>query len=244
VGAVVLTSWVVASDALHADTTLCASAKVQLSQNATLDRQAFNATMTITNGLPASITNVHISVNVTDANGNPVTDNINNPTVSNPLFFVTLNNGSTVPGSVTNGSSSTISWLIIPTLTGGGTSPNGTTYNVGATVSYDLNGQPQTITVTPATILVEPLPNLSLDYFLPADVYGDNPQTPQVEPSLPFSFGLRVVNTGVGAANNFSRLSALDDRAGNGSGSIGQLSDNFMGLRMDLSYFRISCFDR
>jgi hypothetical protein len=182
--------------------TLCATASVQLSQNATLDRQAFVATMTIADGLPATLTDLAVTVNFTDANGNPVTDSINNPSLSNPLFFITLNNGSTIPGSVANGTPATISWLIIPTI-GAGVAASGTTYNVGATVSYDLNGQPQTIVVTPAPILVEPLPSLILDYFLPTQVYGLNPQTQQGT-SIPFSFGLRVTNTGVGAANNFS----------------------------------------
>ncbi len=182
--------------------TLCATASVQLSQNATLDRQAFVATMTINNGLPASLTNLAVTVNFTDANGNTVTDSINYPNLSNPLFFISLNNGSTIPGSIANGSSASISWLIIPSI-GAGVGASGTSYNVGATLSYDLNGQPQTIVVTPAPILVEPLPSLTLDYFLPTQVYGLNPQTQQGTP-IPFAFGVRVINTGVGAADSFS----------------------------------------
>jgi hypothetical protein len=183
--------------------TLCAKASVQLSQNATLDRQAFIATMTISNGLPAQMTDVGVVVNFTDANGNPVTDSINNPGLSNSLFFIRLNDNSSIPSSIDSSGSATISWLIIPTLSGAGTSAVGTTYNVGAVLSYKVSGEPNTITVTPAPILVEPLPSLALDYFLPMEVDGDNPSTPQVEPSVPFSFGMRVRNTGVGAAANF-----------------------------------------
>ena len=39
-------------------------------------------------------------------------------------------------------------------------------------------------------------------------VYGDDPLTPQVEPSLPFPFGLIMHNTGYGTASNVTIQSA------------------------------------
>ena len=203
---------------LSAHSQICATAKVQLSQNATLDRQAFVATMTINNGQPASLTNLAVTVNFMDANGNVVTDSINNPGLTNPLFFISLNNGSAIPANLANGGDATISWLIIPAI-GAGVAANGTNYNVGATLSYSLNGQPQTITVTPAPILVEPLPSLTLDYFLPTQVYGLNPQALQVaSPVIPFAFGVRVINTGTGPANHFSINSGQPQIVANAQG--------------------------
>jgi len=206
---------VLASFRCFADPTLCATAQVQLSQNATLDRQAFVATMTITDGLPVDLSNIAVTVNFTDANGNPVTDNINNPNTPNPVFFIELNKGSVIPASIASGGSATISWLIIPTLSAGVTTA---AYNVGAQLSYTANGQPYTIAVTPAPITVGALPDLVLDYFLPAEVYGDNPLTPQVEPSIPFSFGLRAKNTGAGVANNFQINSGAPNITANQQG--------------------------
>ncbi len=73
--------------------------------------------------------------------------------------------------------------------------------------------------MTPAPILAEPLPSLALDYFLPTEVYGLNPLTPQVaQPLIPFSFGVRVINTGAGPANNFSINSGQPQITANAQG--------------------------
>ena len=47
------------------------------------------------------------------------------------------------------------------------------------------------------------MPLLTLDYFLPEDVYGDDPQTAIIEPSELFSLGVRVRNDGWGGANKY-----------------------------------------
>ena len=44
------------------------------------------------------------------------------------------------------------------------------------------------------------MPEIHLDYFLPQDVYGDDPFTTQVEEEIPFPLGLRVKNEGFGSA--------------------------------------------
>ena len=46
------------------------------------------------------------------------------------------------------------------------------------------------------------MPEIALDYFLPVDVYGDDAFTPEVEPAVPFSLGLRVNNSGHGMAKS------------------------------------------
>ncbi len=51
--------------------TIWASAQIQLNQQLTLDRHAFDTQMTIANGLDTtSLTNVSVSVSFTDANSN------------------------------------------------------------------------------------------------------------------------------------------------------------------------------
>lgn len=46
------------------------------------------------------------------------------------------------------------------------------------------------------------MPAIALDYFLPADVYGDDPLTPEIEPVIPFALGVRAKNNGGGTARN------------------------------------------
>jgi hypothetical protein len=59
----------------------------------------------------------------------------------------------------------------------------------------------------PAPIDVLPDPSLELDYFWQREVFADDPFTPEVEPSEPFSLGLRMLNTGYGTARNVRVIS-------------------------------------
>ena len=58
----------------------------------------------------------------------------------------------------------------------------------------------RTVEVVPETITVRPQPLLDLDYFLPGYVYADDPLTPEIEPVVPFTLGVRITNSGAGAA--------------------------------------------
>jgi hypothetical protein len=52
------------------------------------------------------------------------------------------------------------------------------------------------------------MPQLQLDYFLPQEVYGDDAFTPEIEPPVPFSLGIRVSNSGSGTAYHLAIESA------------------------------------
>ena len=54
--------------------------------------------------------------------------------------------------------------------------------------------------VSPDYIFVKPMPEISLDYFLPIDVYGDDPHTVEIDPIIPYSLGVQVSNNGFGTA--------------------------------------------
>ncbi len=76
----------------HADDTVCASVKIQIQQKLTLERQAFDAKMTINNTTDTGvIENVSVDVNVTDENGVPVrvTTDPNDLTAQ---FFIRISN--------------------------------------------------------------------------------------------------------------------------------------------------------
>ncbi|MGJ8638989.1 MAG: Ig domain-containing protein [Opitutaceae bacterium] len=184
---------------------LCAEVKIEILQELTLERQAFEARMRIINGLELPLNNIDVQVVFTDADGDPVIVS-SDPDDPNPnvKFFIT-ENAPGVPGSVTGSSDNRFTWLIIPTVDSGGELPSGQQYNVGAILTYTVGSESdeERVEVAPDAITVLPLPELALDYFLPVDVYGDNPDTTyQIEPSTPFSLGVRIKNIGFGTASS------------------------------------------
>lgn len=62
--------------------------------------------------------------------------------------------------------------------------------------------------IEPASITVLPTPLLFVKYFHQRDVFSDDPFTPHVEPSVPFSLAVLVENRGYGVAKNFKITSA------------------------------------
>lgn len=192
---------------------VCASVKIEIQQELTLERQGFLARMRINNGLDTlTIDNVDVVIKFTDENGNAViaTSDPNNTTAD---FFIRedqLVNIANVSGTgvVNPNTTADISWIIIPAPGAGGTSSAGKLYFVGATLSYSVGGVPETVDVAPDFITVKPMPLLTLDYFLTRNVYADDPFTPEIEPAEPFTLGVRVTNNGQGDANDVAIESA------------------------------------
>lgn len=193
--------------AVRAQDSLCAEVSIEIRQELTLERQAFDAHMRINNGLPhIPLEDVEVVVNFADADGNPVIAT-SDPNNTNALFFIevdALYNISDVNGTgmVQSSTSADIHWLIIPSPGAGGITAQGERYFVGAQLTYTLSGEEQVLDVTPDSIFVKSLPLLVLDYFLQTDVYGDDPFTTPIEPPEPFSLGVRVNNIGYGVARS------------------------------------------
>src|SRR5690554_8169069 len=80
--------------------------------------------------------------------------------------------------------------------------PEGKLYFVGAKLSYEYGGQQEEIEVDPDTIVVRPMPQLTLDYFLTEHVLGDDAFTPAIEPPVPYTLGVRIANNGAGLAKS------------------------------------------
>ena len=181
---------------------VCARVKIQIEQELTFEREAFEARMTINNGLPATpVTDLTVTVNLADETGAPVvaTSDPNNTTAR---FYIRLQDGSSLPSTVPASSSASIKWLIIPAPGAGGTKPQGTIYLVGARLTYKVSGNPEQVDVAPDSISVKPMPRLTLDYFLPSEVNGDDPFTDLIEEPETFSLGVRIKNAGYGPARN------------------------------------------
>lgn len=185
---------------------VCARVKIEIQQELTFERQAFDAVMKINNNLDTvSIDNVLVNVRFADADGNGVLAT-SDPDDTSARFFIrvdSMDGISDVSGSgrVLPGTTGEIHWLIIPTVNAA-LSPAGTLYFVGATLTYTIGGQQESVEVTPDFITVKPLPQLSLDYFLSRDVFGDEPTTTEIEPIEPYTLGVRVKNNGQATANN------------------------------------------
>lgn len=184
---------------------LCAEVKIVIEQKLSLERQAFDAHMTITNGLDgAALENIRVVLNFADKDGTPVAATAD-PDATGARFFARLDSLTGVgavdgTGRVAPKSAADIHWLIIPSAGAGGASGAGQLYYIGATLEYRLNGESATVEVAPDYVTVRPQPLLHLDYFLPADVYADDPFTDPTEPPVPFTLGVRIKNTGGGVS--------------------------------------------
>lgn len=195
--------------AVSAANSICALVKIEIEQTLTLERQAFDARMVITNHLDTlALTDVKVDVLFTDEQGNSVLAS-SDPNNTAATFFIrvdSLTNVSDVSGSgtIAANAKAEVHWLIIPASGAGGGVASGKRYDVGAVLSYKQNGVAQEIIVAPDLIFVKPLPLLNLDYFLTRDVVADDPFTDPIEPPEPFVLGVRVANNGGGVAQNLS----------------------------------------
>lgn len=197
----------------QAQETVCARVKIEIKQELTLERQAFDATMKINNSTDTGvIENVSVVVKVTEDNGAPVVVS-DDPNNTSAKFFVRVSQKQNIlnvdgTGTVNPSSTAIIDWLIIPAPGSAGSSPLGKKYLVGATLKYRFAGEDQTLDVSPGVITVKPLPLLTLDYFLTQDIVADDPLTAAVEPVEPFTLGVRVKNNGFAAAKSLKIESA------------------------------------
>jgi beta propeller repeat protein len=194
---------------------VCSKVSMEILQELTMERIAFDAKMVITNNIPdKNLANIRVDVTIKDNDGN----------VKNDLFYVrvsSMSNISSVYGSgvVKAATSAEIHWLIIPSSGAGGSDPSGEIYWVGATLTYTVDDKAGVISVNPDKITVKPEAQLVLDYFVPYEVLGDNPFT-QVEAPVPFPLAVRVMNTGFGPAYKLKIDSAQPKIVDNAQGLL------------------------
>jgi hypothetical protein len=205
---------------------ICASVRIEIRQELTLERQAFDAHLRINNGFDRiTLENVGVDVSFSDEDGNSVLAS-SDPDNTDALFFIRIDTLDQIDdvegnGTVLPSSSADIRWLIIPSPRASGGLEQGKLYYVGATLTYSINGEEYEIEVSPDYIFVKPLPELTLDYFLPFEVYGDDAFTPdEVEPVIPFTLGVRVSNNGSGTARNIRIDSAQPEIIENRQGLL------------------------
>lgn len=189
--------------ALAADSA-CARVSIEIAQELTLERVAFDAKLVIHNNLPdKDLENIRVDVTIQDTAGN----------VKNDQFFVRVSSldnidGVAGDGRVPRNSTAEAHWLIIPSPGAGGESSTGVPYFIGATMTYAINGEQTVLPINPDRITVKPTAQLYLDYFMPYAVLGDNPFTAATEPPVPFPLAVRVLNDGFGPASKLKIDSA------------------------------------
>jgi len=193
--AAVLAVFTAGTSAFAADSA-CAKVVIEIAQELTTERQAFDAKLVLTNNLPdKDLTDVRVDVYLKDIEGNLKTD----------MFFMKLsskNNITAVDGTgmVKAGTAAEVHWLIIPSPGAGGETSAGVAYFAGATLTYSIDGNQEIVPINPDKITVKPTAQLVLDYFVPYAVLGDNPFTPDVEAPVPYELAVRVTNDGYGPA--------------------------------------------
>lgn len=232
---------------------VCAGAKIEIVNELTMERQAFDATMRINNNLEAiSIADINVSVIFMDELGVEVLAS-SDPNTKDPnvRFFITIDRytgidgleseivsgidpSAIIGGSVLPGVTAEINWLIIPAAESAGASPVGTLYFVGASLDYTIGGEPEHVSVAPDFITVRPLPLLTLDYFLTKEVFADDAFTPYEEPPEPFTFGVRVQNNGAARADAVKIESIQPQLAANELGLL--INFSLIGSSVDGQY--------
>jgi hypothetical protein len=179
---------------------VCARVRVQLQQQVVLSRQAFHAELEIANPTSENVEQVLAFFDIYDEQGNLASERfaIYPPTLRN--ITAIDGTGRIAPNTIAN-----ISWIIVPRKTA---APREMTrYYVSGVLMYAIEGTTYVVPLLPAPIDVLPDPSLELDYFWQREVFADDPFTPEVEPSEPFSLGLRMLNTGYGTARNVRVIS-------------------------------------
>ena len=104
--------------------------------------------------------------------------------------------GATKGGTVS--STANVAWQLIPNAGAGGTLPQGTQYQVQATLSYVVSGIAKTTSTQVVTIIVLPSPKLTVSYTVPFVVMAGKDAKIRVT----------VQNIGAGTAKNLTIQSA------------------------------------
>ena len=161
-----------------------------------MTREAFEGTLGIVNGHPTDALD-SFSLNLEILNPQGV--------LSNDLFqieVIDLNEVSAVDGtgSLAGQSEGSATILFIPESGAAPTVP--LSYSFGGSVSYldPFSGLMVTIPLIPATLQVNPSPDLYLHYFMQRDIYGDDPLTEAIEPIIPGELAVMIENNGYGDA--------------------------------------------
>jgi Ca2+-binding RTX toxin-like protein len=211
---------------------VCAKVKISIDQEAVTTRSAFLGNLEIDNGNSTNLTDLAITLKITDQNG-IIVDNLFG--ISNPILTnITAIDGTGVlggddPNTTHNEGLGSAQWTFIPTHLAA--PQTATTYNIGGTLSYKENGQFINVPLLSTGITVVPQAELYLDYFQSRNVYGDDPFTDATEISVPFDLAVLVQNQGYGDAKNLRITSSQPEIVDNEKGLL--IDFNIIGSQLN-----------
>jgi len=195
---------------------VCAKVSLQLDQSAVLTRDAFRATLEIENDTETPLESILVNLEIRQPNGTNVTELFGLRAGERVAFSAV--DGTGILDASTTGRAT---WILVPTLDAAPT--NGPAlFLVSGTLSYRQGGTNISIPLASAPITVYPQPELLVRYFHERDVFSDDPFTPEIEPSIPYSLALQVLNVGYGNARGL-RI----------QGGRPQIVDNQKGLQVE-----------
>jgi hypothetical protein len=198
-----------------------ATVKIQINQQALMTRTAFIGTLTIDNGNDFSLENIKVELQIKNAQGANATGlfGISQPVLLN--LSAADGTGSLRaddPNTSQDEGVGSAEWSFIPTNSAAPDAP--LQYAIGGTLSYVEGGKTITVPLLSPPITVYPQAELYLDYFKSRNVYGDDPYTDLVEPSIPFSLAVLARNEGKGDAKNLRITSSQPKIIENKSGLL------------------------
>ena len=109
-------------------------------------------------------------------------------------------------------------WLMVPYSHAA--PQDDTQFDVGGRLSYSVGGSNFSVPLLPDTITVKPNPSLIVHYFHEKYVRGDDPLTQKVEPIIPFTLAVMVMNAGYGVARALKISSAQPEIIENEKGLL------------------------
>ena len=175
---------------------VCAVVRIRIEQELAVTREAFLAKLEIENQEDTPLEQMDLEIIIVDSNSGLTSTHlfaIDEEKLSGALMRV--GQAWTLPSAM----SGAAEWLIVPYSEAAPDSDHN--YDVGGTLRYTLEDENITIPLLPTLITVRPDPSLRVHYFWEKNVIGDDPFTDEVEPSVPFTLGVAVKNTGYGTAN-------------------------------------------
>lgn len=144
--------------------------------------------------------------------------------------------------------SGTAEWLIIPYSNAA--PEDDTLYDIGGRLSYSVGGSHFSVPLLPDTVTVKANPSLVVHYFHEKYIQGDNALTPEIEPSIPFSLAVMVMNNGYGIARALKITSGQPEIIENEKGLLitfkiigAQLGNNSIAPSLAVNFGDISSFE-
>lgn len=177
----------------------CTKVAIQFAQNAVMTREVVKGYLNIENTNDVNdITDIELKISVLDRNGKDCTHLFQiDPAYETDGILLTEGKG-----RIKAGKTGTYTILFVPNKNAA--PETSADYRFTGYFSYNspYTGERSSHTLMPVTLSVSPSPSLDVDFFIPRDVFADDPLTEAVEKSVPAEMAVLINNIGYGDAKN------------------------------------------